>query len=119
MNFYQGFQKYEVENLDIFISDFEIWQQNVASQLETCINIKFEYQKPIKCSFIETDPWNQLKYYESEIIQTLFSGSSPPVYLRIHMLCLPCLGQTLTNSVNETTVTITIDDEIEARCYDP
>lgn len=60
-----------------------------------------------------------MKYYESVIIQTLFSVNSSPIYLRIQVLCLPCLGQILTNSVNEAAIIIIVDDEIEVRGYGP
>lgn len=60
-----------------------------------------------------------MKCYENVIIQTLFSVNSSPIYLRIQVLCLPFLGQILTNSVNEAAVIIIVDDEIEARGYGP
>lgn len=61
-----------------------------------------------------------MKYYESVIIiQTVFSVNSSPIYLRIQVLCLPCLGQILTNSLNEAAISIIVDDETEARCYGP
>lgn len=49
----------------------------------------------------------------------LSSVNSSPADLRIQILCLPCLSQTLTNSMKASIVAIITDGRIEVRCYHP